>query len=319
MSRIYWVFSIFILFVACNDAIQIPSEILKIPMNVKIERFEEQFYKSSNSEFDSLKNEFPYMFPSFVNDSVWIQKMNNEEELFLLEESEKTHNNLVNFKDQLCLLFRHIKYYHKEFNPPKVVTYISDLDYEFKIVDADSLLFVSLDMYLGADHEVYQDFPKYLAQNYIQERMVVDVTNAILKRYYRKLKSRTFIDRMINEAKFMCALDVYLPLEFDAIKIGYTQDKMDWAMQNEGDIWKYFIEKELLYSNDATLNSRFIDIAPFSKFYLESDNDSPGQIGIWMGWQIIRSYMKNNDVTLQQIMVTSPETIFRKSKYKPKR
>jgi hypothetical protein len=33
--------------------------------------------------------------------------------------------------------------------------------------------------------------------------------------------------------------------------------------------------------------------APFSKFYLEIDNDSPGRIGAWIGWQMVRSYMKN--------------------------
>jgi hypothetical protein len=30
----------------------------------------------------------------------------------------------------------------------------------------------------------------------------------------------------------------------------------------------------------------------FSKFYLEIDNESPGQVGGWIGWQIVRSYMK---------------------------
>ena len=319
MSRIYWAFSIFILFVACNDEVQIPKEILSIPVDIKIERFEEQFYKSSSSELGSLKKEYPFMFPSTVNDSIWIQKMNNEEELFLFEETQKKYADLKDFKKQLTLLFKHIKYDYSGFKVPKVITYISDLDYEYNIVDADSLLFISLDMYLGANHEVYQDFPKYLAQNYIRDRMVVDVASEILKRYFRKSKSRTFLDRMVNEAKFIYALDVYLPLESDSNKIGYTQNKMNWAAQNEDDIWKYFIEKELLYSNDATLNSRFIDVAPFSKFYLESDNDSPGQIGVWLGWQIIRSYMKNNDVTLQQLMKTGPEIIFRKSKYKPKR
>ena len=319
MSRIYWAFSIFILFVACNDEVQISEKILNIPVEVRVERFEQQFYKNSRSELIALKKEFPFMFPTAVNDSVWLQKMNNEEELFLFKETQKRYTDLNDFKNQLELLFKHVKYDFSRFKAPKTITYISDLDYEYKIVDADSLLFVSLDMYLGADHEVYQDFPKYLAQNYIQERMIIDVANEILKRYYRKLKSRIFLDRMINDAKFIYALDVYLPLESDANKIGYTQNKMNWAIQNEDDIWKYFIEKELLYSNDAALNSRFIDVAPFSKFYLESDNDSPGQIGIWMGWQIIRSYMKNNDVNLQQLMVTSPETIFRKSKYKPKR
>jgi hypothetical protein len=41
-------------------------------------------------------------------------------------------------------------------------------------------------------------------------------------------------------------------------------------------MWRYFIEKELLYSVDQKLIPRFINMAPFSKFYLEIDNEGQG-------------------------------------------
>jgi uncharacterized protein YjaZ len=84
-------------------------------------------------------------------------------------------------------------------------------------------------------------------------------------------------------------------------------------------IWKYFIENKLLYSTDADLYTRFVANAPFSKFYIDIDKESPGKIGVWLGWQIVRSYMNNNNVTLQQLLQTSAEEIFKKSKYKPKK
>jgi hypothetical protein len=34
---------------------------------------------------------------------------------------------------------------------------------------------------------------------------------------------------------------------------------------------------------------------------LEIDNETPSQVGGWMGWQIVRSYM--NEVSLQQLLV----------------
>ncbi len=67
------------------------------------------------------------------------------------------------------------------------------------------------------------------------------------------------------------------------------------------------------------MNKRFLDVAPFSKFYLEEDRQSPGRVGEWIGWQIVRSFMKHNDVSLQALIKSSPEDIFKKSKYKPKR
>ena len=67
------------------------------------------------------------------------------------------------------------------------------------------------------------------------------------------------------------------------------------------------------------LNKRFIDVAPFSKFYLSEDHKSPGRVGVWIGWQIVRSFMKHNDVSLQELINIKPEDLFKKSKYKPKK
>ena len=77
---------------------------------------------------------------------------------------------------------------------------------------------------------------------------------------------------------------------------------MIWAATNESQVWKYFIENKLLFSTDTKLNKRFLDVAPFSKFYRSEDNLSPGRIGAWIGWQIVRSYMKHNDVSLQKLV-----------------
>ena len=73
----------------------------------------------------------------------------------------------------------------------------------------------------------------------------------------------------------------------------------------------------MLYESNVKNEFRFINEAPFSKFYLEIDNESPGRVGQWLGWQIVRSYMENNDVSLDQLLVTDAKTIFEKSKYKP--
>ena len=64
--------------------------------------------------------------------------------------------------------------------------------------------------------------------------------------------------------------------------------------ENEIFIWKYFIENKLLYDTNRELVNRFINPAPFSKFYLELDRESPGKIGQWIGWNIVKSYVKNN-------------------------
>ena len=84
-------------------------------------------------------------------------------------------------------------------------------------------------------------------------------------------------------------------------------------------IWSYFIEKELLYSTDNKLPNRFIADAPFSKFYMEFDNESPGRLGQYIGWQIVKAYADSTGENVMRILETEPEEIFRKSKFKPKK
>ena len=92
---------------------------------------------------------------------------------------------------------------------------------------------------------------------------------------------------------------------------------MAWAKANEAELWSYFVDRDLLFSTDTSLSKRFIAEAPFSKFYLELDNESPGMLGRYLGWQIVRAYMEKNDVSLRDLATIDGQELFKKSKYKP--
>ncbi|WP_456462988.1 gliding motility lipoprotein GldB [Lutibacter sp.] len=316
MNRLY--ISIFILLtvVSCTTKIKKDIDLSNIKVTVLIDRFEQKFYTANKKTLPNLKKQYPYLFP-VQNDSIWLNKIKNEAELF--QKTQRVFKNIDTIKNKITNLFKHIKYYHSGFKSPKIITLITNLDYENNIIYADSLLFVSLDMYLGKNSNVYDDFPKYLSRNFDKSQLVVDIAKSISERYFIPERNRQFLNLMINEGKKMYLLDRYLPTFSDAQKIGYTKNQLDWAVANESQLWKYFIENKLLYSTDAKLFTRFIANAPFSKFYIDIDKESPGRIGVWLGWQIVRSYMNNNNVTLQQLLQTNAEEIFKKSKYKPKK
>jgi uncharacterized protein YjaZ len=113
--------------------------------------------------------------------------------------------------------------------------------------------------------------------------------------------------------------DRLLPLLTDEQKIGYSDEELQWARENEEQIWRYFIERELLYSTDAELGPRFLEPAPFSKFRLELDNESPGRLGRYLGWQIVRTFMSAEEISLGQMLHLPAEELFRRSNYKPKK
>ena len=290
-----------------------------IPMEVQVERFEQKFYGSGAGELPELKAAYPFLFPEPNPDSVWLAKMQDEDEQFLFGEAQKLYTDFSDETEALKELFRHIKYYYPKFEAPRVITVLSNVDYENRVILADSLLFLSLDVYLGEGHQVYADYPAYIKQNNTREHLMADIAGAYADRILLANRSNSFISNMVQAGKRLQLQQAFLPDEEPARLMGYSPDQWEWAVISESNIWKYFIENEMIYSSDPDLTKRFLEAAPFSKFYLEVDRDSPGRIGAWFGWEIVRSYLENNEATLQEMLATDNEEIFKSSRYKPKK
>ena len=307
------------LFFSCSDKNETKIDISEIKVDFSIKRYDVDFYNANAKTLPNVKQKYPYLFPNEFTDSLALAKINNKDEQELFAETQKIYDDLLPLKNQLTSLFKHIKYYNSRFKEPDVVTLLSNIDYESRVIYADSLLLISLDVYLGKQHRFYADYPKYIKENNTKEHLVVDVANAIINQQVYPSSKRRFIDKMIFEGKKMYLLDLYLPTISDQEKIGYSNNKFNWAKANEQQIWTYFIDREILFSTDSKLNARFLENAPFSKFYMEQDNLSPGKIGVWLGWQIVRSFMEKNDVSLQELLKMNEDEIFKKSNYKPKK
>jgi len=318
MNKFIGILIILFLF-SCKKETEKKIDVSGIDVTVSIERFDQKFYETTVETLPEIKAAYPYLFPIQNPDSVWLNRINSEEEIILYKKAQAVFGDFEAEKSQIETLFKHIKYFHPTFKSPHVITLITNLDYKNKVLYAEDFLFISLDMYLGGNEEIYKDFPLYLARNFDKSQLMVDMGKAIGDSYFIPSTNRQFIDLMVNEGKKMYQLDCYLPDTSDAQKMGYSIESMSWVISNEEPIWKYFIENKLLYSTDADLYTRFVANAPFSKFYIDIDKESPGKIGVWLGWQIVRSYMKNNDVTLQQLLQSNAEEIFKNSKYKPKK
>jgi len=313
---IFAVLSISLLFFSCNDTDKVASEIEKVPLELNIFRFDREFASATPEALPELRKKYPYFFPA--PDSVWIAKMNDSLQIELSLDVGNTFNSFEDEEAGLTLLFKHIKYYFPEQAAPKVITVTNDVDYNNRIILTDTLLLIGLDNYLGPEHRYYGGFQRYIAKSLDRNYMVSDVASAFAKKVVPRPRDRTFLARMIYFGKELYLKDKLMPSSKDGDKIGYTQQEMDWALAEEEPIWRNFIEQEYLYSTDNKLNQRFLDPAPFSKFGLELDNESPGRLGRYIGWQIVRTFMENNTISLKQMLTMSEEEIFKQSNYKPR-
>ena len=318
--RYYFLFFVLLLFLnSCQKEVKKNVDTSNIEVEFMINRFEQDFYDHGGENLEELKNKYPLLFPDNTPDSIWMAKINDRDEQELYSETQKLYSSFSDIESELRSLFQHVTYYNPLFNTPDIITGLSNIDYDYRVIYNQELVFISLDVYLGSTHPFYGDFPSYIKQNNVRERIIVDVASAIIDSQIKPLTNRSFLAKMIHEGKKLYLLELYLPLKSEAVRIGYNKIKYDWALTNEEQVWKYFIENNLLYSTDTKLNKRFLEDAPFSKFYISEDKNSPGRIGQWIGMQIVRSFMANNDVSLSDLLLKNEEEIFKKSKYKPRK
>ena len=122
---------------------------------------------------------------------------------------------------------------------------------------------------------------------------------------------------MIEKGKQWYLLDHFLPNTADSVKTGYTQKQLNWVKENEGNIWGFFTANTDIYTIDPAIIQDYIGEGPFTRGMPEGF--APGNIGQWVGWQIVKQFAgKNSKFSLQQVLATDAKTIFQGSKYKPK-
>ena len=297
----------------------VEDEINSIPISINFDRFDKKFYNIDSFKLNDLKKEYSYLFPEKFDDIVWVNRRKDSLQLILKNAIEKKIENFDFVEDEINYFFKHVKYYFPKTNIPKIVTLINNVDYQSKIIYLDSLVLISLDTYLGKNHEIYNGIPNYIKYDMDISFLSSHIADKFLDRKINYPNERTFLSQMLYYGKKLYLKEKLLPLKNDTILIGYSKKDFTWAKENEIYIWKYFIEKELLYNTDSKLIRRFLDPSPFSKFYLEIDNQSPGKIGRWIGWQIVRSFMKKNpEVKIEDLIFKSSQELFIKSGYKPK-
>lgn len=310
-------FSFILIITSCKKDKKEVQIVETSPVNVQMERFDKLFYESKPEDLFQLKSKYPYLFPEGNEDTVWTNKLNNPLLRELYTEVQNKYSDADFLRSDLGELFGRMKYYFPKSQTPKVITLINEVDKDAKAIYADSLALISLDCYLGEEHRFYKDFPVYQKVRFNQNQILPDLVSSFAFSRIPYPTDRTLLSQMIYFGKELYIKDVLLPEASNAAKIGYSEIQEKWCEENEAQMWSYFVENNLLYDTNQKNEFRFINDAPFSKFYLEIDNESPGRVGQWLGWQIVRSFMENNDVSLQEMLAMNAKMIFENSKYKP--
>lgn len=252
---------------------------------------------------------FPYSVAQFITD---------ESMRTLYDDVQIEYEDIDPIKNQLSDAFAHYMYHFPDSTIPEVVFKVSALNYA--IVATPNTLSIGLDMFLGADYPIYPmvGLPQYMYRNMKPEQVVPQAIKGWLQSMYETGAERNnLLDYMLFEGKLLYATDALLRDSPDSVKIGFSPATMDWCETYEPRIWAHLVDQELLYTGEYMDINKWINQAPF---VAGIPKDSPGRLGQWVGWQIVRNYMKNNpEITILQLMENqNSQDILARSKYKPK-
>ena len=313
------VFVLVLFALSCENSSKTNKQITAIEVSLDVERFDKLFASSNPTDLPILKKKYPFLFSNKFTDSIWINRMKDPIQDLLNSAVDSVFTNFKETESEIELFYKHLKYYNKSISTPRVITVLSDVDYRNKVIVTDTIVLIALDTYLGKEHQFYTSFYKYIKQNLSPTQIVPDLASSYAEQFIFQPKRSTFLDQMIYFGKQLYLKDLWIPFKTNSEKIGYSNSQLEWSEDNEFYVWQYFIENELLYLTDRKLLDRFILSAPFSQFNLELDRDSPGRIGQYIGWQIVKSYMKNNSTPYLEMLRMDPQDIFNNAKFKPKK
>jgi hypothetical protein len=288
---------------------------------VKITDISAEFY-NEKILFQNFKNDFGFFLSPQVSDATYEKKRNDALEKRVYK-TALSLNNIPEIEKNLESLFAHIKFYFPQFQNPKVYIFSSATElYEEPIlyVPDQKILFIDISAFMGEKSEFYEGIEHYYRREMTPANLIAKVSETIAADYVPATPDHNkFIDKIINYGKILTLQDAFLPKTKDQYKIGYTKDQQSWVISNEENIYNYFVENDLIFSDDNRLDERFLTKSPFSKFYTEIDQKSSPRVGAFIGWQICRKYLEEHpDVSLQKFLQLPATVIFNNSNYKPK-
>ncbi len=334
---------------SCTDKTKAP-DVSGIKLKLDVQRFDQDFFAvdSNNTKagLAQLQTKYPAFLPLFIQHVLGLGPMSDSNQLafdgckrFLhlngqvYQRSQELYKNFGDEEKELTQGFKYVKYYFPDYKvPAHIVTTVGPMDALAPMTNQEpspnfigqDFIGIGLQFYLGKDFFIYNDAgfisnvaPQYRSRRFTKEFIASDVFKLVIDDMYPDSSNRyPLIERFIEKGKRLYLLNQFLPEANDTLLIGFTGKQLNWCKDNERSIYNFFIQQNLLFEIDPALTQNFTTDGPSTQGMPE---ESPGNVGAYLGWQIVKSYMKKHpSVTPERLMQTKNKIIYDESAYKPK-
>jgi hypothetical protein len=330
--RLSYVIIFVLLFAGCKERNRFYIAGFDQETQVSIHRFDLDFIRIDTVDVEkglrALEAKYPDFFGLYFNNGLGLDPAGYERNAALVKdfltnpqfinvhrEVEKVFGNTASYEQQINRAYSYLKHYFPDISLPEIYFFVSGFNHQFLLTD--SIIGVGSDVYLGSDFNPYQELTyEYLIPNMRPEMLVPELLTELLHHHFPFSGELNLLSAMIHEGKIMYLLSVLLPESGSKLLIGYSEEQVSWCNKHASQVWTRILENRDLFSTDNLLITQYMQVAPFTS---PVSQESPGRLGVWTGWQIVKSYMQNNkDIDLEQLMNnTQYQKILEKSGYKP--
>jgi hypothetical protein len=223
--------------------------------------------------------------------------------------------------------FKYYKHYFPDSLIPKIYGCMTGFGLQRFIFDDDnnkSGIGLGLEMFLGNDfpykavdakNPIFSD---YLVRTFNKDHMVKKVAELLVDDVVGEVNGARMIDHMIHNGKKIYVLEKLLPFVHDTILLEYSPKQLTWCIENEKEMWAFFLDEKLFFETSAAKINKYINPAPSSQ---GMPAESPGRTANYFGWKIVKAYMKKYpQISLMQLLEFSDaQKLLEDSKFKPKR
>jgi hypothetical protein len=226
------------------------------------------------------------------------------------------------YEKEIKKALQFVKYYFPAYKDRKrLITYIGPLD-GYGDVLTDDVILVGLQHHLGKNFSLYKSafvqetYPEYISNRFEPGYIVVNcMKNIVNDLYPEKMDDKPLIQQMVEKGKRLFVLGKLLPKTEEYMLIGYTKEQLKAVYEHEPSVWDLFVQNNFLQTIDNNIIKNYVGEGPKTP---ELGDASPGNIGSFAGWQIVKKFIqKNPKKSLTELMTTDAEIIFQQAKYKP--
>jgi len=333
MRFVSFFFAVGIFLTSCSTS-PLKVDVSKVTLSLNIHRLDQTI---AHLKSDSVEKKLPEIIKEYgtfaelySNQIIKVGSMYNADyvrnlNVFLNYEVFDDINQLIvkefgssklSFEPELTEAFKHYKYFFPKNNIPNLYTFNGGFNQS--IVIDSSLIGIGLDKYLGTNCSLYKhlELEQYKKDVMYPSKITSDVMIALAESEFPfNFSNEDLLSTMINEGRKIYFTKAMVPEQNDTVIWGFSSKQMKFCKESEKSMWDYLVDNKQLFSSDYMNIKRFTGEGPFTSAF---SKDSPARAAVWIGYQIVASYMSHNSVTLPQLMKEKDyQKIMNKSKYNP--